>query len=157
MALWQWQNGNSYLLAGVVSWGMAVPPRVIRGVYQGGQLHQWIQDNTAGACCSGEDTSTGTTVQISNATSAKASFTAPQVTVSTKLGFELTVTDNAQGASSDRVDITVIPHQLGFGRLAAEARLKARPELAQPGRKPGRRAHGDGDGLSGQQIASSNF
>lgn len=51
----------------------------------------------------------GPAVTLNNSTSATASFTAPQVTSNTVLGFQLTVTDNGGATGSDSVSVTVTP------------------------------------------------
>ncbi|TWX63428.1 DUF1566 domain-containing protein [Colwellia demingiae] len=54
----------------------------------------------------------GTTVTLTNTNSASASFTSPDVTISTVLSFELTVTDNRTGTATDSIDITVLPENI---------------------------------------------
>lgn len=51
----------------------------------------------------------GTAVALSGATTATASFTAPAVTNTTHLTFQLTVTDNNGATGSDQVAVTVAP------------------------------------------------
>ena len=51
----------------------------------------------------------GSAVTLSGATTATASFTAPAVTRTTTLTFQLTVTDNGGAKGSDQVVVTVVP------------------------------------------------
>jgi hypothetical protein len=52
---------------------------------------------------------TGTTVTLANATSAKPTFTAPNVTSTSTLDFELTVSDTDGLTASDTCQVTVLP------------------------------------------------
>ena len=57
----------------------------------------------------------GTTVALTGADTAMATFTAPAVTAMEILGFELTVTDNDGAMVTDSVDVTVNPAGSGSG------------------------------------------
>ncbi|MBI2380576.1 MAG: hypothetical protein HYV16_07465 [Gammaproteobacteria bacterium] len=90
-----------------------VPPSANAGADQ--SVNEGSSVNLAG---SGTDTdgtitayawlqTSGPAVTLSNANTATASFTAPQVGAATQLGFRLTVTDNGSLSASDEVLVTV--------------------------------------------------
>jgi hypothetical protein len=93
----------------------------------------------------------GPTVSLSSLTSSQATFTAPSVTATTALSFQLAVTDNGGLTNSDTCQVTVLPVAAtdsdGDGLTDAE-------ETEVYGTDPNN-ADSDGDGVTdGQEVIS---
>ena len=98
----------------------------------------------------------GTEVIISNATSAQASFVAPQVDSDSNLLFHLTVTNTNGAVGNDNIVITVLDNAAPTANAGADAQANASATVQLDGS-----ASADADGIiasySWQQIDSSGY
>ncbi|MGD8568060.1 MAG: S8 family serine peptidase [Gammaproteobacteria bacterium] len=81
--------------------------------------YQWVQ-------------TAGTSVTLSGATSATASFTAPNVSSATPLTFELTATDNSSDSATDTVIVTVYPFATLSGTITTQAGTQTDSDVNDP-------------------------